>query len=206
MRCSRTTSASRGTLSRISVSSVSRLAIISGSVAFLAPDIGIVPLSRCPPTMRIRSMLAPLARPVYRSPIYGPPAGLPAKPNMSEGYHPRRRKLRRKSDAHAVQLGLRRPGRRFSCALAFRLRAARPLLRLAPPQVFPQRRRQPLAAAAGFAWLSCPFSPARVMAAIIAPGTSAPQGEPLPCANGGRYGSFRRVRAAPCRLRASSLP
>ena len=41
MRCRRPTSASRGTLSRISVSSVSRLAIISGSVAFLAPEIGI---------------------------------------------------------------------------------------------------------------------------------------------------------------------
>ena len=40
------TSASRGTLSRISVSSVSRLAIINGSVAFLAPEIGIVPLRR----------------------------------------------------------------------------------------------------------------------------------------------------------------
>jgi hypothetical protein len=39
------TSASRGTLSRISVSSVSRPAIINGSAAFLAPEIGIVPLS-----------------------------------------------------------------------------------------------------------------------------------------------------------------
>jgi hypothetical protein len=28
-------------------------------VAFLAPEIGIVPLSRCPPTMRIRSIRAP---------------------------------------------------------------------------------------------------------------------------------------------------
>ena len=45
MRCSWMTSASRGTFSRISVSSVSRLAIISGSVAFLAPEIGIVPFS-----------------------------------------------------------------------------------------------------------------------------------------------------------------
>ena len=34
------TSARRGTLSRVSVSSVSRLAIISGSAAFLAPEIG----------------------------------------------------------------------------------------------------------------------------------------------------------------------
>jgi len=48
-----------GTFSRINVSSVSRLAIISGSVAFLAPEIGIVPFRRCPPTIRIRSMLAP---------------------------------------------------------------------------------------------------------------------------------------------------
>ena len=50
------TSASRGTLSSVSVSSVSRLAIISGKVAFLAPEIGIVPLSRRPPTMRMRSI------------------------------------------------------------------------------------------------------------------------------------------------------
>ena len=54
------TSARRGTFSRINVSSVSRLAIMSGNVAFLAPEIGIVPLRRCPPTMRIRSMLARL--------------------------------------------------------------------------------------------------------------------------------------------------
>src|ERR1044071_2032312 len=59
MRWSSTTSASRGTFSRISVSCVSRLAIISGSVAFLAPEIGMTPLSFCPPTIRMRSILAP---------------------------------------------------------------------------------------------------------------------------------------------------
>jgi hypothetical protein len=32
------------------------LAIINGKVAFLAPEIGIVPLSLCPPQMRMRSM------------------------------------------------------------------------------------------------------------------------------------------------------
>src|SRR5215831_6569588 len=56
MRWSKVTSASRGTLSRTSVLSVSRLAIINGKVAFLAPEIGIVPLSLCPPQMRMRSM------------------------------------------------------------------------------------------------------------------------------------------------------
>src|SRR5579871_3890518 len=57
MRWSRPTSASRGTLSRISVWSVSRLAIISGRVAFFAPEIGIVPLRWRPPTILMRSML-----------------------------------------------------------------------------------------------------------------------------------------------------
>ena len=42
---------------------MSRLAIISGSVAFFAPDIGMVPLSGRPPTMRMRSMSRPLLRP-----------------------------------------------------------------------------------------------------------------------------------------------
>ncbi len=59
MRSSSATSASRGTLSRIKVCSVSRLAIISGSVAFFAPEIGIVPLRVRPPTIRMRSMLIP---------------------------------------------------------------------------------------------------------------------------------------------------
>ena len=39
------TSARRGTLSSVSVSSVRRLAIISGRAAFLAPEMGIVPFS-----------------------------------------------------------------------------------------------------------------------------------------------------------------
>src|SRR6266566_2385352 len=59
MRWSRPTSASRGTLSRTSVLSVSKLAIINGKVAFLAPEIGIVPLSLWPPWMRMRSMPPP---------------------------------------------------------------------------------------------------------------------------------------------------
>src|SRR5437763_16202150 len=60
MRCSKATSARRGTLSRTSVSSVSRLAIINGSAAVFAPEIGMVPLSLRPPLMRMRYMvLAP---------------------------------------------------------------------------------------------------------------------------------------------------
>src|SRR5690349_4690134 len=59
MRSSSATSASRGTFSRTNVCSVSRLAIISGSVAFFAPEIGIVPLRLRPPMMRMRSMLIP---------------------------------------------------------------------------------------------------------------------------------------------------
>ena len=74
MRCNRLTSASRGTLSRTSVWSVSRLAIISGSVAFFAPEIGIVPSRRRPPTMRMRSITTPPPRPVPdRPPPYPPP-------------------------------------------------------------------------------------------------------------------------------------
>ncbi len=42
-------SASRGTLTSSSVSSVSRLAIIRGRAAFLAPEIGIEPLRGAPP-------------------------------------------------------------------------------------------------------------------------------------------------------------
>src|SRR4051812_19428483 len=38
------------------------LAIISGSVAFLAPEIGIEPLSGRPPTIRMRSICAPERR------------------------------------------------------------------------------------------------------------------------------------------------
>ena len=50
------TSASRGTFSSVSVSGVSRDAIISGSAAFLAPDTGMTPVSFWPPVMRMRSM------------------------------------------------------------------------------------------------------------------------------------------------------
>src|SRR3954469_9437466 len=53
-------SASLGTLPSSSVSSVSRLAIMRGKAAFLAPEIGIFPLSGAPPRMRMRSIGLPL--------------------------------------------------------------------------------------------------------------------------------------------------
>ena len=56
------TSASRGTFSSVSVSSVSRLAIIRGRAAFLAPEMAIEPFRRLPPTMRMRSMSPPPIR------------------------------------------------------------------------------------------------------------------------------------------------
>ena len=59
----------------ISVSSVSRLAIISGRAAFLAPEIGIAPLSSLPPTMRMRSMrMSPAGK-------SGPGLKRPSKPS-----------------------------------------------------------------------------------------------------------------------------
>src|ERR1700722_18745354 len=61
MRTSRLTSARRGRFSRVRVSSVKRLAIISGRAAFLAPEILISPFSRDPPLIRMRSMFAPFA-------------------------------------------------------------------------------------------------------------------------------------------------
>src|SRR5580692_3690153 len=120
MRSSRPTSARRGTLSRIKVSSVRRLAIISGSVAFLAPDIGIVPWSGRPPTIRMRS-------------IFSAPAAF-SRPTRSAAYLPARiaAKVGNGSD-----IGI---GRRHILGLA----AAR--LLLAALEVFPQRRRQPRAA------------------------------------------------------------
>src|SRR3954465_5924067 len=57
MRRSSATSARRGTFWSSSVSAVSRLAVISGRAAFLAPEIGIVPWSGPPPLILIRSML-----------------------------------------------------------------------------------------------------------------------------------------------------
>src|SRR5580704_520762 len=83
MRSSSPTSARRGTLSRIKVSSVRRLAIISGRVAFLAPEIGMVPWSGRPPTIRMRSM-------------FQPPRPVPGPPDPSPTFPPG---LRRKSGA-----------------------------------------------------------------------------------------------------------
>src|SRR5882757_6893452 len=56
MRASVLTSARFGTFLRVSRSWVSRLAIISGRAAFLAPEMGRLPLRGLPPTMLMRSM------------------------------------------------------------------------------------------------------------------------------------------------------
>jgi len=59
MRASVTTSARFGTFLRVSRSDVSRLVIISGRAAFLAPEMERVPLRALPPTMLMRSMGQP---------------------------------------------------------------------------------------------------------------------------------------------------
>src|SRR5580700_204255 len=119
MRSSRPTSARRGTLSRIKVSAVRRLAIISGKVAFFAPEIGMVPWSGRPPTIRMRSIFsAPAAR---------------RGPTRSAAYFPARIAAKVGS---GPDIGI---GGRHILGLA----AAR--LLLAPLEVFPQARRQPRA-------------------------------------------------------------
>src|SRR5918994_4611682 len=75
MRASKLTSARRGTLCKVNVSRVRRLAIIKGSAAFLAPLMGMVPVKRWPPTMRMRSMayysLAPLPQSLLmKTPVF----------------------------------------------------------------------------------------------------------------------------------------
>src|SRR5262245_39315976 len=132
------TSASRGTFSRISVSSVSRLAIINGSVAFFAPEIGIVPLRRCPPTIRIRSMPAPTSR-RGASPVSCP---------IKEPRHILRNPLPTPSVANCGESPTVPCGRSGNLVfLAIRglprcfrrlRRGASAFLRLAPVQIFPQ--------------------------------------------------------------------
>src|SRR3954465_2189939 len=56
MRISNRTSDRRGVFSSTTVSGVRRLAIIRGSAAFLAPEMGMEPLRACPPTIRMRSI------------------------------------------------------------------------------------------------------------------------------------------------------
>src|SRR5216683_1762225 len=149
MRCSRLTSARRGTLSRMSVWSVSRLAIISGSVAFFAPEIGIAPLSGRPPTMRMRSILV-CPRLVARPPIQVRAGPIQSGPNTA--------KVRFVAGilalpvALAARRGIGRRGRRpvVGRFLAGRGPAAR--LRLAALEIGLERRRQPLGAAAGGAF------------------------------------------------------
>jgi hypothetical protein len=77
------------------------------------------------------------------------------------------------------------------------------LLRLAPAQVFPQRRLKALVTAAGF--LRGPVVFARTRhGGIIGRSCGLASLKPLPCANGGRYGSFRR--AFDYRMRVILLP
>ena len=79
-----------------------------------------------------------------------------------------------------------------------RRRAALALLRLAAAQVFPQRRGKPRGAAGGLFWLFVVLALAGHGVIIGQPRgiASSAQMQPLPCAGRGRYGSFRRVRAA----------
>ncbi len=58
MRISDSTSARCGTFSSVSVSSVRSEAIISGRLAFFAPEIGMTPLSAFPPVILIWSICA----------------------------------------------------------------------------------------------------------------------------------------------------
>ena len=182
------TSASRGTFSRISVSSVSRLAIISGSVAFLAPEIGMVPLSALaaddaypiharPARLRAIACRSMNARCYMQQSRYI----APSPPECGES--------RTRSDLVPALLGAGALRRR-SCALRRRRfsrsaaasRAARP---------------------AGFLGSCLSSSRLRVMALISASSAAAQDRpclapfilRPLPCALGARYGSFRRVRA-----------
>src|ERR1700733_1510241 len=154
MRSSSPTSASRGTLSRIKVCSVSKLAIIKGSVAFFAPEIGIVPLSGRPPTIRIRSILTPrcrsrtiqdrpdrdLIRTIF---IYAPGAAKAQSgmPDLTD------RSL--VSASIASELGRWCFGpfwRGFFARLAIECQIATSSLLLAALEVFAKSRRQPFAA------------------------------------------------------------
>ncbi len=125
-RFSCSTSASRGTLSSVSVWSVRRLAIISGRAAFLAPEIGTRPLSRLPPTMRIRS--------IETSPNRAGIEGISQRPVHDVG--PDRDRLK-------ARLGFRL--RRRLCVAALPGGGTRALRRLAPAKVVAERRLEALA-------------------------------------------------------------
>ena len=79
-----------------------------------------------------------------------------------------------------------------------RRRVALAFLRLAAAQVVPQRRREPRIAACGLFRLLVILALAGHGVIIGQPRgiASSAQKQPLPCADRGRYGSFRRVRAA----------
>src|SRR5690606_32862305 len=71
-------SARRGTFSRMSGSSLSRQAAISGRAAFLAPPIAMRPRRGVPPTMRIRSIKPSKPRQRYAAltHIFAGPVGI----------------------------------------------------------------------------------------------------------------------------------
>ena len=104
--------------------------------------------------MRIRSIVAPAAKPAIPRASRDPMecGGPPAKPKKREGYPPFTGRMRRKSDPLPVK----------SALIPIGLVRSRPLVRgwgdfprallhLAPTQIFPQGRLQPLRAAAGIA-------------------------------------------------------
>src|SRR5262249_42782499 len=128
---------------------VSRLAIIKGSVAFLAPEIGIVPLSLRPPLIRMRSITPPADLPTHST---DHPSGR-AKPNPLQGYcGPNSRSLLRDNSGGIVRSAgmIVRSSGRGAILLAgvlapvFAFLQAPFGLRLAAPQVLPQGRGEAL--------------------------------------------------------------
>src|ERR1700730_12344193 len=134
MRKSIPTSARSGIFSRVRVSFVRSDAIISGSAAFLAPEILMTPLSFWPPTIRIRSNKSPCSKKHSRVFVW---------------WH-------RSCDATAF-CGPALHGQALRCFVLSRGRScpfrAVSLLRLAAAEVSPQRFGEALAAG-GFALAS----------------------------------------------------
>src|SRR5262249_37451707 len=99
----------RGTLRKTRVSRVSKLAIIKGNAAFFAPLMGIVPVKRSPPTMRMRSMASPFL--ALKPPFAKPPNDRRFRLNHSSypkslktfQVHPRRAKNRFFPGFHRAQ-------------------------------------------------------------------------------------------------------
>src|SRR5579863_4312443 len=118
-----------------SATSASSDAIIKGSVAFFAPEIGMVPSRRRPPTIRIRSILPPRPKPdePCRTNHAGPAQEL-ALISAS---------IAAEVGTALLQCGIGRGS--FLVAVAAAGQFATLDLRFALFQVFAERRRQPLA-------------------------------------------------------------